>query len=180
MPAKAHTGLCWAEKNELDRVVREMYEAVSALDNACRTVRVGHANYATDFGDARKQLKVIYDETRVDTYIHNFGRLEYEEGTKALAAGKTHMQNARERDEMEKTKYAFLLEKLKTCEEKTRAYEKAWSDIDKFERQNPNSAAVKRFGGSHAFNQKKAGMGEMRALLGRLEALKCDSTHIVD
>ena len=171
MPAKAHTGLCWAEKNELDRVVREMYEAVDDLDNACRKVRVGDANYATDFGDARKQLKVIYDETRVDTYIHNFGRLEYEEGTKALAAGKTHMQNARERDEMEKTKYAFLLEKLKTCEKEMRAYEQAWRDIDKFDRNNPKTAAAKRFAGSHAFNQKKAGMGEMRALLGRMEAL---------
>ena len=48
MPPKAHTGLCWAEKNELDRLVREMYEAVSALDNACRTVRVGDENYAGD------------------------------------------------------------------------------------------------------------------------------------
>ncbi len=32
-----------------------------------------------------------------------------------------------------------------------------------------------RFAGYHAFNQKKAAMGEMRALLGRLEALKCES-----
>ena len=64
--------------------------------------------------------------------------------------------------------------KMKPCEEKIRAYEKTWSDIDKFERQNPNTAAAKRFGGSHAFNQKKAAMGEMRALLGRLEALKCE------
>ena len=175
MPAKAHTGLCRAEKDELDRVVREMYEAVSALDNACRTRRVGDENYAKDFQTARKQLQVIYDEmVREEKYIHNFGRLEYDEGKKALADGKTHMQNARERDEIEKTKYEFLVESIKTCEEKMRAYEQAWSAIDKFDRQNPNTAAVKRFGGSHAFNQKKAAMGEMRALLGRLEALKCE------
>ena len=79
MPAKAHTGLCWAEKNELDRVVREMYETVSDLDNACRTVRVGDENYAVDFGEARKKLEVIRDETRAETYIYNVGRLEYDQ-----------------------------------------------------------------------------------------------------
>ena len=175
MPAKAHTGLCWAEKNELDRVVRDMYEAVSDLDNACRTVRVGEENYATDFGEARKKLEVIRDETRADKYVYNVGRLEYDQGKKALADGKTHMQNARERDEIEKTKYAFVLEKLKTCEKEMRTYEQAWRDIDKFDRNNPMTAAAQRFGGSHAFNQKKAAMGEMWALLGRLEVLKCES-----
>jgi hypothetical protein len=174
MPAKAHTGLCRAEKDELDRVVREMYEAVSALDNACRTVRVGDENYAKDFQTARKQLGVIRDETLVEKYIHNFGRLEYDEGKKALADGKTHMQNARERDEIEKTKYAFLVEKMKTCEEKMWAYEQAWSAIDKFDRLNKRSPSAARFAGYHAFNQKKAAMDEMRGLLGRLETLKCE------
>jgi hypothetical protein len=148
-----------------------MYEAVSALDNACRTVRKGDENYAGDFQRARKQLLVIRDETRGQKYIHNVGRLEYDEGKKALADGKTHMQNARERDAIDEAKYAFLVEKMMTCDAKMRAYEQAWSAIDKFDRQNPNTAAAQRFGGSHAFNQKKAAMGEMRALLGRLEAL---------
>ena len=67
---------------------------------------------------------------------------------------------------------------METCENKMQAYEQAWRAIDKFDRQNPNTAAAKRFGMSHAFNQKpkKAAMGEMRALLGQMEALMCVQT----
>ena len=68
--------------------------------------------------------------------------------------------------------YTWLLEKVVECQRKTTAYVRAWIEIQVFDRKNKGSAAAKRFVGSHAFNQKKADMGEMRAMLRELGALR--------
>jgi hypothetical protein len=165
-----HRGLCNAEKDVVDARGRAMLSTANDLHFLCIKVQPHYTDYGNDFDDARKRLEAVYNQMTVEEYYDCLGLENYDEGLKALAAGRTHMFNALGREEIDELTYNGLFRKMEACEKACAAYATAWQDIRAFDRKN-KTAALLRLGGTHAFSKKKADMAEMRALLGRWGAM---------
>jgi hypothetical protein len=102
MSGHSYGYLCRAEKTALDGKVRDVYNAVNALCNACTHVQLHHSAWAGDFDEAQKWLTMLYKEMLDDRrYVYYVGRAEYDAGVKALADGKTRMEGAKNRGDEE-------------------------------------------------------------------------------
>ena len=171
MPAREHRGLSWAEKDAVDAKGRVMKEKADALYNGCIFVQLHYTNYGSDFDVARKRLTAVYTQLTDDQYFDRLGLEDYDEGLKALTAGRTHMFIAFGRRELGDVTYNDLFKKMEACEKACGAYAQAWQNIRDFDKKNPKTAGVKRFVWKHAFSGQRADMGEMRGLLAELGRL---------
>ena len=168
---REHRGLSWAEKDEVDAKGRAMKEKADDLYNGCIRAQLQKTNYGSDFDTARENLEAVYKQLKDEKYVDSLGLEDYDEGLKALAAGRTHMFNAFGRRELGDVTYTDLFNKMVACETACGAYAQAWHNIRDFDKKNPKTAGVKRFVWKHAFSGQRADVGEMRGLLAELGRL---------
>jgi hypothetical protein len=131
-----HRGLSWGEKDIVDAKGRAMKEKADALYNGCIFVQLHYTNYGSDFDEARKRLAAVYTQLTDDQYFDSLGLEDYDEGLKALTAGRTHMFIAFGRREIEQLTYNGLFKKMETCEKACGAYAQTWQNIRDFIKRN--------------------------------------------
>lgn len=154
------------EKEALQTTGYGMFNSFKELMDGIHSSDKDREDFGINFADAQEKMLDIYTELcRQDVYKDDVTRSL--ECKKELDAGITQLFNAQKDFEYPST-YRILKERAESCRHKLANYAKAWETIRIFEGKNKNTANIKRRAGSHAFNQKKADIGEMLCALDKL------------
>lgn len=155
-----------AEKEALQTTGNDMFNSFHQLMSGIYSSEKDGQDFGINFADAQSKMLDIYTELcRENVYKDDVTR--YLECKKELDAGVRQLFNARTEFKSAST-YKLLKTHAATCQHMLANYAKAWETIRIFEGKNRKSANVKRRAGSHAFNQKKADIGEMLRALDKL------------